>query len=617
MIESCMIKHGKQNLESPNPLSVAEPRVADNESLREPQREAYEAVCRHFQKTLDPALVQVPVGCGKSGLISLLPLGLSKKRALIVAPNLTIRDSLFRTVDSGHSDCFFLKHDVVPARVDGPFAAIIDGRSASLADCTGSHFVVTNIQQLGKNSRWLSELPYDFFDVVIFDEGHHNAAASWARLIEYFPDAKIISLTATPFRSDKKEVVGKLVYHYPLIKAMRRGYIKALQSIHIAPTELAFTFSDTYETATLADVMKLREETWFSRGVALADTCNRSIALASIQACEKLRKVSGCHQQIIAAACSTDHADAIAEIYRQLGYKAQSIHSGQNKRTRANTLKHLRNHNLDVIVQVQVLGEGFDHPPLAVAAVFRPFRSLSPYIQFIGRVMRVVRQHSTKAPENQGVVVSHIGLNTNHHWEDFRNLDTSDLGLLAGLVGGEIHSGQNQKSKGDGGDSNSSKTRFFRPDMLVEWERIDQKSISSDNFANSLKKHAIAASEPNTKSRRIAGPQQRRREAGSKLTTQVNEAVKSIVYPLKLYPNGKQVARYFPKFRHLNNWAALRFWIYMALNQKAGRRQSKSEKWTLAEVEDAIKSLPAVADEIREQISARQAGRKNCRPFAA
>ena len=209
------------------------------------------------------------------------------------------------------------------------------------------------------------------------------------------------------------------------------------------------------------------------------------------------------------------------------------------------------------------------------------------------------------------------GLNTNHHWEDFRNLDTSDLGLLAGLVGGEVDSGQDQKPKGDGGESDASKTRFFRPDMLVEWERIDQNNISSDDFANSLKKPVAASSEPTTKSRRIAGPQQRRREARSKLTTQVNEAVKSIVYPLKLHPTGKQVARYFPKFRHLNNWAALRFWIYMALNQKAGRRQSKTEKWTLAEVEDAIQSLPAVADEIREQISARQARRKNCRPFAA
>ena len=31
-----------------------------------------------------------------------------------------------------------------------------------------------------------------------------------------------------------------------------------------------------------------------------------------------------------------------------------------------------------------MLGEGFDHPQLSVAAIFRPFRSLAPYLQFVG-----------------------------------------------------------------------------------------------------------------------------------------------------------------------------------------------------------------------------------------
>lgn len=618
MIESCMIKHEPKIPEFPNPLAQVQPRVDYNFTLREPQRDAYAAVCQHFGSTLEPALVQIPVGCGKSGLISMLPLGLARKRALIVAPNLTIRDSLFRSVDSGSRDCFFLKYGVIPSRVDGPFAAVIDGRAASLADCSSSHYVVTNIQQLGKNSRWLSELPRDFFDVVIFDEGHHNAAASWARLIEYFPDAKIISLTATPFRTDKKEVVGKLVYHYPLIRAMRQGYIKALQSIHIAPSELAFTFADSYETASLEEVMQLREEKWFSRGVALAEKCNKSIAQASIQACEKLRRVSGSHQQIIAAACSTEHADAIAEIYRHLGYKAQSIHSRQNKRTRSNTLKNLRNHNLDVIVQVQILGEGFDHPPLAVAAVFRPFRSLSPYIQFIGRVMRVVRQNSPRAPENQGVVVSHVGLNTNQHWDDFRNLDDQDHALITGLVNGQIDENQATcKPAQESNNPNHMATRFFRPDMLVEWERIEQQNIATNHFAKNLKNNTPINPRSQFNYSSIAGPQQRRREARTRLTSQVDEAVKSIIYSHQIHPTGKQVSRIFKRFRHLNNWAAIRYWIYLELNRIAGRRPSKTEKWNLEEVELALEHLPKVRQSIVSQMDSSRSKNKRCRPYAA
>jgi DNA repair protein RadD len=39
-----------------------------------------------------------------------------------------------------------------------------------------------------------------------------------------------------------------------------------------------------------------------------------------------------------------------------------------------------------------MLGEGFDHPKVSVAAIFRPFRSLAPYIPFVGRIMNVVVQ---------------------------------------------------------------------------------------------------------------------------------------------------------------------------------------------------------------------------------
>ena len=47
-----------------------------------------------------------------------------------------------------------------------------------------------------------------------------------------------------------------------------------------------------------------------------------------------------------------------------------------------------------------MLGEGFDHPKLSVAAIFRPFRTLAPYIQFVGRIMRVVVQNDPTHPDN-------------------------------------------------------------------------------------------------------------------------------------------------------------------------------------------------------------------------
>src|SRR5258708_30702755 len=73
-----------------------------------------------------------------------------------------------------------------------------------------------------------------------------------------------------------------------------------------------------------------------------------------------------------------------------------------------------------------MLGEGFDHPPLSVAAVFRPYRSLSPYVQFVGRIMRVMFQGDASNPANHGHVISHIGLNNDANWRDFREFDLED-----------------------------------------------------------------------------------------------------------------------------------------------------------------------------------------------
>ncbi len=77
-----------------------------------------------------------------------------------------------------------------------------------------------------------------------------------------------------------------------------------------------------------------------------------------------------------------------------------------------------------------MLGEGFDHPPLSVAAIFRPFASLTPFIQFVGRVMRVVQEAKPEHPDNNAFIVSHVGLNTDAHWDDFRELDFDDQEMI-------------------------------------------------------------------------------------------------------------------------------------------------------------------------------------------
>ncbi len=89
-------------------------------------------------------------------------------------------------------------------------------------------------------------------------------------------------------------------------------------------------------------------------------------------------------------------------------------------------MAQLESNELDVIVQIRKLGEGYDHPYLSVAAVFSVFANLSPFVQFVGRIMRVIDHHDKHSPLNQGTVVFHAGANITSRWEDFQEYSEAD-----------------------------------------------------------------------------------------------------------------------------------------------------------------------------------------------
>jgi superfamily II DNA or RNA helicase len=88
-----------------------------------------------------------------------------------------------------------------------------------------------------------------------------------------------------------------------------------------------------------------------------------------------------------------------------------------------------------------MLGEGFDHPYLSVAAVFSVFRELSPFVQYVGKIMRVVDQNAPESVNNQGVVVFHAGSNIARLWEDFQEFSQADREFFDQLLPLEVDFG--------------------------------------------------------------------------------------------------------------------------------------------------------------------------------
>jgi superfamily II DNA or RNA helicase len=579
------IEHALDQLrETSLPASIflsAVPRIRDNAKLRRPQIGAYDAAREHFSKSNEHAIIQLPVGCGKTGTMAILPFGIARGRVLVVAPNLEIKNNLARTLDYTRPESF-LRATGVLSNSHGPAAAELSS-AANLMDCDKSDMVVTNIQQLvaADSTKWLSKLSPDYFDMIFLDEGHHNVAPTWKEVIGRFSSAKLTSFTATPLRADGQKVEGKRIYRFPIADAIREGYIKDLASRKLEPLEISFTLKGQKRHHTLAEILKLREETWFSRGVALSAECNRHIVDASIQCLNELREHSRVTHQIIASACSIDHARSIQALYEERNQRAAVIHSNLDMDEQENVKDRLKAGKLDAIVHIQMLGEGADYPTLSVAAIFRPYRHVVPYVQFVGRIMRVVEQNSPGHPDNRGFVVSHAGLNIDRWWDELRDLDEDDQSFFEEIAKGE-HNFASQDSA-----LNEGTRRRFAPAMRVIEERIthfvqqrflpeDTKALVDDLVASitqrginieeiglsreMLEKKLTEAREQfeskgQTESIEVS-PQRARQLARRRLNERVKSASKQLLAELGLAVTGMDLPKLFPRSGTINNLAA-------------------------------------------------------------
>jgi DNA repair protein RadD len=596
--------------------------LESNMNLRDPQREAYLRAYDFFSAGGQKAVIQVPVGCGKSGLASILPFGIARGRVLIITPNLTIKDELQKTLDiTNRQKCFWRRMQVLgdADMIAGPYVCTLE--TGNLSVCEQSHIILTNIHQLATNAeKWLNQFPSTFFDLIIVDEAHHGAASSWKLVFTRFSTAKVVNLTATPFRSDRQELEGDLIYRYPFKSASIKGYIKKLKATYVAPTELTFTVADSERTFTLDEVLEMKEEEWFSRGVALSDPCNVSIVDNSLEKLEQLR-LSGTRHQIIAVACSINHGQRIRSLYEARGHRTEIIHSKLDADKQEEIIRDLKNGTLDCIVQVQMLGEGFDHPKLSVAAIFRPFRSLAPYIQFVGRILRVVVQNDPTHPDNYGHIVTHVGMNLDEQLKRFKQFENDDQAFWEEVTGG----GEPEPPR----DVLSGQARMkLREDMVVNSEIVDRvfeeeftTAEDADIVADLERKFESLGLDPAlakdvVKKSASARPQLRQSDAAEPFAVlplkqwqeskkRLNEEAKRTATLLlnrcALAHGGVEIPRKLkPNIGANNNFVAALQMVNEQLDKLA--KGKKRAEWTTDEFGASIRGLSEILDDLTRQI---------------
>jgi superfamily II DNA or RNA helicase len=424
-----------------SPFQSRQPNIGGNRHIRTPQREAYQALVDFASNPEDAERevgIVLPVGCGKSGTITLAPFAFRSNRTLVVAPSVSIAGQLAADFNPSNANMFYQKCQVL---VGAPYPEPVEirGTTTNRADLDEAQVVITNIQQLqGDVNRWLQVLPADYFDLILFDEGHHSVAASWEMLKSRFPAARIVNFSATPLRADGQVMAGRVLYSYPIFRAIQDGYVKRLKAVQLNPRTLRYVRRDGGQEIEvgLAEVRRLGEtDADFRRSVVTSTETLNTIVDASIRELDRLRAETGEERlKIIASALNFEHCRQIVEAYAARRRRAGYVHSREDGAANQRVMQRLESHQLDVIVQVRKLGEGFDHPFLAVAAVFSIFSNLSPFVQFVGRIMRVIMQNAPGHVLNQGVVVFHAGANIARQWGDFQQYSEADQAYFDQLL---------------------------------------------------------------------------------------------------------------------------------------------------------------------------------------
>jgi superfamily II DNA or RNA helicase len=413
----------------PNYFLKTIPNIDENDNLRIPQKIAYARAFDHFvnKSNTTDAIIILPTGVGKTGLMGLLPYGISKGRVLIITPQLVIKDGVVGSLDPEYPENFWLTQKVFCNMSDLPCLIEYEGRDTKDEVLQLANIVVVNIQKLQSRlaNSLINRVSNDFFDMIIVDEAHHSTALTWLETLQYFSNAKVIKLTGTPFRSDDKKIIGEIIYEYKLSAAMAHGYVKSLENFKYIPEKLYLTIDgDETKKYSVEELLKegIKDQDWISRTVAYSEECSEKVVLESIKILEnKLKDNNPVPHKIIAVACSIPHAIQIKNLYEKHNYKCSIVHSEMEKSDKEKALQDIENHRVNVVINVAMLGEGYDHPYLSIAAIFRPFRTLLPYAQFIGRVLRAIPNDEAKrADDNIAQIVCHQELNLDKLWDYYK-----------------------------------------------------------------------------------------------------------------------------------------------------------------------------------------------------
>lgn len=214
------------------------------------------------------------------------------------------------------------------------------------------------------------EIPH----LALVDEAHHAIAGSWAEILERWRDSWQIGLTATPERLDGRGLEDRFDVIVPgpsIAMLIARGFLSPYT--YFAPGKpdtsgLKSSYGDFNrgDLGTLMDKPKL-----------IGDVVTHYLRLAA-------------GQKGIVFAASIDHSEHLAEAFNAAGVRAAHVDGTMPTAERKRLVGGFRSDQFDILTNVDLFGEGFDVPGIVYVGLARPTKSLTIFMQQVGRALRPI-----------------------------------------------------------------------------------------------------------------------------------------------------------------------------------------------------------------------------------
>jgi superfamily II DNA or RNA helicase len=318
--------------------------------LRQYQRDAANAAWRGFRE-YRRQLAVLPTGAGKTVIFTKMAAHPTLQPALILAH----REELIEQAANKVEDACMIRPGIEKAE----------------QSCNGERppIVVGSIQSMANPSR-LAKWSPDAFNFIVVDEAHHALSESWQRVLEHFPDAKILGVTATPHRGDKKNLgrfFQNIAYEISLLDLVKQGFLSPIKirtvPLKIDLTTLVKKAGDFSE----ADSGKLLEPILNEIGATIKEYAVNRKSLIFLPLRQTSRNL-----------CS---------VLQALGLKAEHVDGDDPDRARK--LEDFKNGKITHLCNAMLLTEGYDEPSIECIIPLRPTASQPLYAQMVGRGTRI------------------------------------------------------------------------------------------------------------------------------------------------------------------------------------------------------------------------------------